>query len=74
MKLFVKQTAYVILSCLLFFVLSSAVMATGDLAVGPAEKSFNMAIVYGITSATALLLAIGYWSFLKKKEFQCTVL
>jgi DNA-binding CsgD family transcriptional regulator len=42
--------------------------AAGSSAMGPEAATFNMSIAYGITSAAALLLAVGYWSLVKKKN------
>ena len=48
-----------------FCVLTATALAAG----AETEKaSFNMAVAYAITSVAALLLAIGYWSFVKKKN------
>ena len=52
----------------LFSVMAPPAVAAGSAAAESAGKAFNMAIAYAITSALALMLAIGYWSFVRKKH------
>ena len=53
---------------LLFAGISPGVYAASADITAPSKTAFNMAVAYGITSAAALLLAVGYWSLVKKKN------
>ena len=68
MKHLTKHALSVVLLLLIFMGIAPAAYAVGTDADVTAKSTFNMAIAYGITSAAALLLAIGYWSFVKKKN------
>lgn len=65
-----KQLVKHILRAALVSVLLAAIMpaALATAGTAPAEKTFNMAIAYGITSAAALLLAGGYAGLVRKKN------
>jgi len=67
MKHLVKQAVSVVMLLLLFSAIAPAGYAAGA-DVPAAQPAFNLTIAYGITSAAALLLAVGYWGFIKKKN------
>lgn len=66
MKYLAKQAVQSAVLLALFAAAAPAAYAAGT--VAPSHSAFNMAIAYGVTSAAALLLAIGYWGFVKKKN------
>ena len=68
MKHIVKLAAWAVMLPLLVLGIAPTACAAGVDTVVSAKPAFNMAIAYGITSAAALLLAIGYWSLVKKKN------
>lgn len=68
MKHLAKTAASAVLLLLFLFVLAPNGFAVGETAAIPAEKTFNMEIAYGITSAAALVLAVAYWSLVKKRN------
>ena len=67
-KKLTKQAAYATMLLLLLFTLTPAAHATGSDVAAPAKTAFNMAIVYGVTSAAALFLAGGYGGLVRKKN------
>ncbi len=68
MKHITKLAAYAVMLSLLVFGITPTVCAAGADTFVSAKSAFNMAIAYGITSAAALLLAVGYWSLVKRKN------
>ena len=68
MKYLTKSVVSAALLLLMFAGIAPEACAAGTDAAGSAKAAFNMAVVYGITSAAALLLAVGYWSLVKKKN------
>lgn len=68
MKYFAKPAAAIALLLLIFMGIAPAAYAAGSDVVVSTKAPFNMAIAYAITSAAALLLAVGYWSRVKKKN------
>ena len=68
MKHITKQLVWAALLTMFFSVITPSALAAGSSADASAAKTFNMAIAYGITSAAALLLVVGYWSLVKKKN------
>lgn len=68
MKRIAKETVLAVTLLLLFTGIVPIAYAVGAETIKTAKSTFNMAIAYGITSAAALLLAVGYWSYVKKKN------
>ena len=68
MKRIAKETVLAVTLLLLLIGLVPNAYAAGAETIKAAKPTFNMAIAYGITSAAALLLAVGYWSLVKKKN------
>ena len=68
MKRLIKPAAWIMMLLLLFDGISPVAYAAGADISASSKTAFNMGIAYGITSAAAFLLAIGYWSLVKKKN------
>ena len=68
MKRIAKETVLAVTLLLLFTGIVPIAYAVGAETIKTAKSTFNMAIAYGITYAAALLLAVGYWRYVKKKN------